>query len=230
MGWGVAQDQDFTHRLQQDIDSLHLKAGISRIEVLNFGVNGYSPLCHVVDLERRVLAFQPDVVIFMAHGSDPFWTKNRLARAMRDGEEVPAPARQIAERAGVKRKTSQPVGERRLDRHAIDLVDWAYQSIVRQCEERGTRAVWVYLPKPGTTNDEKAFSNLRRLAAKAGFATIDLRSAYGSTPMEELIVARWDLHPNARGHAMIAQALRDALVTNPGLLPIEESSASRPGS
>ena len=49
------------------------------------------------------------------------------------------------------------------------------------------------------------------LAANAGFLAVDLSDVFGAVGPEELRVAPWDMHPNARGHRMIAEGIWNAL-------------------
>jgi hypothetical protein len=58
-----------------------------------------------------------------------------------------------------------------------------------------------------------------RAAAAAGFVVLDLFDVYGpETGHDSLRVAEWDKHPNAAGHAMIAERLLDELRRRPALL------------
>ncbi|MBM4385601.1 MAG: hypothetical protein FJ091_19805 [Deltaproteobacteria bacterium] len=52
-----------------------------------------------------------------------------------------------------------------------------------------------------------------QLARDAGFVIIDeVQTAYAHLPWEELAVAEWDDHPNAKGHALIAERTLEAIV------------------
>jgi lysophospholipase L1-like esterase len=56
------------------------------------------------------------------------------------------------------------------------------------------------------------------LARQAGITAIDLLDVYKSAPsMEQLQIAKWDGHPNAMAHRMIAEALYPALAPQLGL-------------
>jgi hypothetical protein len=55
------------------------------------------------------------------------------------------------------------------------------------------------------------------LARSAGFVVIDEPfHAYENVDNEQIIVAEWDSHPNARGHRILADALYQALVQHRG--------------
>jgi lysophospholipase L1-like esterase len=69
----------------------------------------------------------------------------------------------------------------------------------------------VHLPgvlQRGSGADDEALIGLAR---QAGFATVALFDAYGDGDRKELVVAPWDAHPNAAGHAAIAEAFYRAL-------------------
>jgi lysophospholipase L1-like esterase len=74
-GWGVKQEETFAHRLQELLQAeLSLRGNgertpsginseIRRVEVLNFGVPGYSTFQELAFLRKDAMAFSPDVVI-----------------------------------------------------------------------------------------------------------------------------------------------------------------------
>jgi hypothetical protein len=59
-GFGVALDSCFVKRLER---SLNEASGRRKFAVMNFGLQGYSPLIEYVLLTTRVLQFRPDLVI-----------------------------------------------------------------------------------------------------------------------------------------------------------------------
>ncbi len=52
---------------------------------------------------------------------------------------------------------------------------------------------------------------LEALAREAGFSVLALGDVFGDAEWLSLVVAPWDHHPNARGHAQIADTLFEAL-------------------
>ena len=48
----------------------------------------------------------------------------------------------------------------------------------------------------------------RGRAEAAGFETLNLSDIYVGQELGDLKVAEWDWHPNARGHALIAESVR----------------------
>ena len=69
MGWGVRYQDTYINRLEDWLNADAAgrgSAGRGGYEVLNFAVAAYSPLQRLETLRRKVLAFQPDLVIYSA--------------------------------------------------------------------------------------------------------------------------------------------------------------------
>ena len=69
MGWGVRYQDTYINQLEEWLDAHAVRKGITparRFEVLNFAVAAYSPMQRLETLRRKVLAFQPDLVIYSA--------------------------------------------------------------------------------------------------------------------------------------------------------------------
>ena len=72
-GWGVKQDESFAHKLQELLQQELVRRSkdpmrvdsedIKQVEVLNFGVPGYSTFQQVAHFRREGLSFSPDAVI-----------------------------------------------------------------------------------------------------------------------------------------------------------------------
>jgi hypothetical protein len=102
----------------------------------------------------------------------------------------------------VIRKRLQPVQEK--------LLSQIYSRMVDACLARKARPVWLYLPRPEEW--ERGPSDLEvRLAREAGFQVLVLDDVYTTDSMSSLWLARWDHHPNAQGHLMIADRMYDVL-------------------
>ncbi|NNE43723.1 MAG: SGNH/GDSL hydrolase family protein, partial [Gemmatimonadetes bacterium] len=87
----------------------------------------------------------------------------------------------------------------------------ALQATGRWTAERGLPWVFVILPEfhefPGPFAD--VYSRVRRDAEAAGARVIDITEAFADADPATMWVARNDVHPNARGHAAIAAAIRE---------------------
>jgi hypothetical protein len=212
MGWGVNDGEAFESLVEERLDrELSAESG-RRFEILNFAVNGYSPLAQVEVMRQEVARFRPDAVVLVGHPEDPFFTIHGFAKSLRIGV-VPEDEflREVAERAEVGAKTPERWAERRLEPHAPELIGWAFREIAAAARRAGAAPLYVHLPgvlQRGSGADDEALIGLAR---QAGFATVALFDAYGDGDRKELVVAPWDAHPNAAGHAAIAEAFYRAL-------------------
>ena len=137
MAWGVPQETGFADLIETDLNT---GAADKPVEVLNFAVNGYSPVCHTLMLEKRVREFRPDVVLYISHEGDERWTVNRMSRAVREGATMPDEfLATLARESEVDQGTSLAAAERRLGKRSGDLVAWAYKRMAEQCREMGAR-------------------------------------------------------------------------------------------
>jgi len=228
MGWGVAAEDTFVERVERALAT----PGAPRVEMLNFAVNGYSPVCQTVILEKSVARFKPDVVLYASHESDQRWAVNRMARALREGAEMPSPdLDRIAAECDVSRSTSLAAAERRLGKRGADLVALGYRRIVELARAMGATPVWVYVPglEEGPIAIQRS-QQLRALAADAGMLVLDLSGAYGSAKPESLELAPWDRHPNAEGHRLLADRLHRAMLESETIRAALRPSAPPSGS
>ena len=69
MGWGVKHQDTYINLLEEWLNAHSVRLGLAparRFEVLNFGVAAYSPMQRLEVLRDKVMAFQPDLVIYSA--------------------------------------------------------------------------------------------------------------------------------------------------------------------
>jgi hypothetical protein len=78
-GWGVEFKEGFGQVLERELQRYSDQSSGLKIEVLNFGVPGYSTFQEVALFEDRVLAFQPDEILLLWVENDlglPFFVRN----------------------------------------------------------------------------------------------------------------------------------------------------------
>ena len=76
-GWKVEQEKIFANILEQTLNEL--TGGNPKVEVLNFGVPGYSTFQEVAHFEESGIEFDPDAVLVFFIDNDfglPFFIKN----------------------------------------------------------------------------------------------------------------------------------------------------------
>ena len=208
-GVGVEEEDTFAARVE---DRLNAAPGPPSHEVLNFGVNGYTQLQLMGSVENKVLEFSPDVVIYVEHGDSVTMTMKGVVNYIHNGRykhfeflvDLAAEAR-VGEGMdpAVIRKRLKPFQEKALA--AI------YRRMASACLARNVRPVWLYLPRPEEW--ESGPSDLEvRLAREAGFQVVILDNVYTTDSLSSLWLARWDHHPNAQGHQMIADRMFEVLL------------------
>lgn len=230
MGDGVGDNETFENIVEDSLNAIARAAGREmdqRYEFLNFAVSQYEALAHLTLLERgRVTAFQPDVVLQVAHRTD-LYIKDRLASAVRFGRVVSdGYLQQVIRQAAVDSSMSIDEMRRRFEPFDDALVAWAYREIVVSCRAHGIIPVWAYIPSPGDKTSDAERRRLFDAAVAAGYRIIDLSDVYAGHDEASLVVASWDKHPNALGHQLIAQRLTEALRASPGVLSPDWGTAS----
>jgi hypothetical protein len=198
-----------------------------RYEILNFSVGGYGPLSRLAVLESQVFSFDPDLVLYV--GVDDFaWIVNEVGYALEKGFTIPYPrVAETVHASGIEGRLPRIVAERRLAPHARELLAWVYGEFVARARERGVRPVATFIPQPeAMPGAPRLIAEQMEIAERAGFTVLDVSAAYGGVDaLETLWVARWDRHPNAQGHRMLADALYRAL--SPHLARVDVASPHR---
>jgi hypothetical protein len=218
MGWGVRDDEHFPLLLE---DRLNARRGTNDppYEVLNFGTGLSSAIQRRALLERKAFAFEPDVLLWIAHQDELLNPTRHLAMIVERGAEIPYPhLRDVIQKAGITPDTPKGATELKLQPLAREIVAGVYRDVTAECKRRGIRPVWVYLPMPGVTQITVQSSELIPLAEEAGFIVVNLEDwADGHRPSEIRLQAG-DPHANALGHRIIAERLDALLQQRPELL------------
>jgi D-alanyl-lipoteichoic acid acyltransferase DltB (MBOAT superfamily) len=204
MGPGVPEDQVFDRILEEDLTALGRSLGRT-VEVLNFGVAAYSPLQMVLQLEQKVLPFQPDLVLVTSMPPDRVPLGLHLATAVRRKIPIPDPAiRDALARAGVDSTSRAEAILRALGPLADTLLTQSVTRTDSLVRAHGARAALVLLrlPEYASTDDRI----MAETAGRLGWPIIDLQKIYGTHPEQEFRIADYDRHWNERGHQLVADS------------------------
>lgn len=218
MGWGVRDDEHFPLLLE---DKLNARRGANDppYEVLNFGTGLSGVIQRRALLERKVFAFEPDVLFWVVHQDELIVPPRHLARILEQDAEIPYPyLRDVVQKAGITPETPKSLLERKLEPLAREIVAGVYRDVAAECKRRGIRPVWVYLPMPGVTEITVQLSELIPLAEEAGFAVVDLGDWADGYRPSEIRLRLSDIHVSALGHRVIAERLDTLLQQRPELL------------
>jgi hypothetical protein len=223
VGTGVNDGETFEAKLEGLLNEEF--GGEPRIEILNFAFNGRTVIHQVALLEGKVFAFQPDMVFYVGHKNDDRRVSTSLARLVRSGADIPyAALRSIIEQADINKDWESETMKRRLYPFGNDILKWAYQQIVKRCLENGVLPVYVFLPMTYERLMEEDIRLDINMAKSAGFKILNLREVYHQHDPETLYVAKWDKHPNAEAHRLIASRLFQIMTTRKSELLLDSQN------
>jgi hypothetical protein len=234
MGWGVSHQDTYVNQLQRWLTA---RAGAApgrprRYEVLNFAVAAYSPLQRLETLRRKVIAFQPDLVIYSATTLDVRLMEIHLCDLLRQRIDLKYDfVRDAVARAGLDRddvrvdRDGLLVHKQQLKRKLKScywpLYDRTLGSIAAECRSAGIPLAMVIIPRVGTEDAPELraepVARLKALAAHHAITAFDLTDAFDRDDPATLEVAAWDDHPNATGHARLFEAMSRAFAADPTL-------------
>jgi hypothetical protein len=209
-GWGVDDGRSFESLLEAQLDAQSRAAGGPRVEILNFSVPGLAPGQRWENFLRLGgWSLGIDRVVYEATPAEPAWDERRLRVALPLGYGWDAPQYASAFARLSRRSTSDPLAiKQALRANRWILLESVYRHIASECRSHGVEATWVLIPRVGRTTEASERRRLCDLARRAGFAPIiDLSDAFNNQSAGALAVAPNDYHPNAKGHAILAERL-----------------------
>jgi hypothetical protein len=172
-------------------------------------------------IDRKVFAFAPDAVYYVAH-QDEYQAIEHLARLAARGGELPYPSlNEVIRKAGIDPAAPPHPSEAsvRLRPHARELVAGVYRELVAECRRRGVVPVWVYLPMPGVVDVRVRSGELIRTAEEAGFVVVNLSGWADGYRTADVRVGDSDPHASPLGHRLIADRLEEIVAARDDVLP-----------
>ena len=213
VGVGVGDAETFENLVEDRLNRELTDEKISRFEVLNFSVSGYGPMCRLATLQHKVVAFDPDLFIYVGV-DDVNWVANEVSHAVAKPLNIPySQVRKIISDAGIEMGLPKIVAEQNLQPYREEMLLWIYQQMVLECSQNDIHAAATFIPRPEDVSHEQELLDRQvQLATEAGFDILDTTQAYSSAAVfASLWIAKWDKHPNAAAHQLLANALYDAL-------------------
>lgn len=212
-GFGVEYEQRYETLLEERLDAQAAAQGRG-VEILNFAVDGYTPIIQLLVLEEKVWPFAPDAVVYSAAPGDLI-PPIHIARMYRQGRPSPYPfVDEIIARAGVDRSMSEERIAGLLAPYSLDLIEGIYREFVAATRRHGATPIWFFMPSlPGLAAENQAqVRALHERAEAAGFVILELPDVFGDVTTESIQLGPWDVgHPNAYGHGLVANALYEQL-------------------
>jgi hypothetical protein len=233
-GWGVADGQGFEPKLEAMLDAASRQAGGPRVEILNFAVPGHAPgqrFEHFVRSGGFDPALGIDAILFEATPADAGWDLHRLRRTAWLGTAFESPVYgDMLRSLGVRPGRDVEYYKRRLKPYRWSILESVYATAEAEASKRGIPIVWFLIPRVGKANDAQDRRDLIARARSAGFdPVVDLSHLFDGVDPAALAVSPNDYHPNADGHARIAEGLFQALRSpagRPGWWPVPAAAAS----
>jgi hypothetical protein len=211
MGYGVGDDETFARLLEEGLNARPNRQA-AQYEVLNFGAGSYFPIHRRVQIERTVLQFRPDLILYFAHQDELFGSVQWVSRAVsRRIDLEDSCLDDVIRRCGITRETPDGVIYARLSQQLIPVLSCIDQRIAQSCRTAATDLVWVYLPMPGVEDARINPRLLAKLAGDAGIKVLDLTDWSTGFAPTETTLSDGDHHPSALGHRLIAERLLKAL-------------------
>lgn len=245
-GAGVREEDTFLQRLQQ---ALATADGTRRYEVINCGVASYNTSDEALYLEKRWMAFDPDLVLLTfvindAYDDAVFGPLHRgyvegLTRLVQTrtvyGSRFAAWALDRWLRARMARETRQIYLSQFTDKPKIEGHNWndckrAFERMRDVTARAGCRFAIVIFPELHELDGAYPFESLHELARaearRLGIPVLDLLEAFRGHAAPDLWVHPTDHHPNETAHAIAAEAIWKFL-KDPryGLLPANQLRA-----
>jgi len=229
VGIGVERMQTYENLVEDRLNAEYGPAHGVKFEILNFAVSGYGPTCGLATFERKILEFAPDALL-VGGMDDITWIVNELVNASDKKLAIPyAELAEVVASADVPPGTPMALAEQRLSPHARPMLEFVYRRFVELAREHGVIPLATVLPRPEALTDRIRALDAEQaeLMRRAGFELIDMYSAYGSlSDPSSVWIRKYDRHPDARGHRLLAAALYASLTAE--LDRIGVGAAARP--
>lgn len=223
--------------------------GAARVEACNWGMLAFNTTQEWLLLEEEVLATRPDLLVlgvFLNDAARPYFTVDwRTNEVTQDGLDpawfdLRRPPATWIYRSRLARLVWQRVDARRRERETVAYYaglfggsnpEWprnreSLQAIVRACQSRGLPLVVLCFPVLRDLDATYPFADAHAsvagaVAEVAGPSTrfVDLLPRLTGRAAETLWVHPTDHHPNEIVHALTAEALVEAILEEPALLP-----------
>jgi GDSL-like Lipase/Acylhydrolase family len=222
MGYGVNNDDMYTRHLERFLNAW--MGPTRRVEVVNLAVAGDSPTRRLARMKKEAERWNADWLLCDATALDSWLEDNHIQSVLLRGIPIPFPFVQDAvRRSGATGADSIEVFRDKFRGESERVVGRVYAAWKDEAARAQIPLSVLILPR----GDSKAKSNrvfqlIRSLCVQNGLDFIDMSSAFDHMEVDEFRISDWDKHPNARGHRVIFEALRDAILRRgqlPGLSP-----------
>jgi GDSL-like Lipase/Acylhydrolase family len=208
-GWGVDDGRGFEPAWERTLDAWSRASGGPAVEILNHAVPGHAPGQRWEHFRREGWRSSPDLVLFQGTPADFGWDDRKLRSLLPRGIGWDAYSYQ----EGLLRSGARPGGDEEsyklaLRPHREAMLAGVYRAVADDCRARGMPSVWLLLPRVGKPVLPADRARMVGLARASGFSVIvDLSDAFDGLEPSSLAIGPDDFHPNADGHARLAEQI-----------------------
>jgi hypothetical protein len=226
-GTGVGHEYVYKNLLETELNQLTSK----RVEILNFSVPTYELLSQVKQMDDKILAFSPNIILLAVHGPEHSLMMKKLSTIALDGIDTEYAeisshikaelASQEKDLPDFDKNTLQQLFATNISRLSL----WAYQKIANTALLNKIVPVWLYIPETSAANRKHNRLNYletyKNQSKEAGFIQFNLDRIFDSYEEELLKIRTWDGHPSEKAHKIIAKKLLEQIIANAKKLGLE---------
>lgn len=215
MGAGVRDHETFSRLLEDQLNAEYGQSG-QHFEVLNFGMGQTSAIHRRAQIQRRVVKFSPDVILYFAHQDELDAPLQRMATAIENHVDVEDDClANLIRSLEIPRDSAEVFIFAKVNEVLDKVLNCTYLAMADAARSAESKLLFVYLPLPSTEETPFNPDRLMTIAKKAGLTTADLSTwAEGRSPGEVLVSIR-DHHPGPLGHELIAARVKELLLQEP---------------
>jgi hypothetical protein len=222
MGYGVNNNDMYTRHLERFLNAW--MGPSRRVEVVNLAVAGDSPTRRLERMRKEAGRWNADWLLCDASALDSWLEDNHIHSVLQRGIPIPFPfVQESVRRSGATGTDSVEVFRDKFKGESEGVVGNVFTAWNAEATRLQIPLTVVILPRGDSKGKStRVFKLMRSLCVRNELDFIDMSSAFDHMEVEEFRISEWDKHPNARGHQVMFEALRDAILRRgqlPGLSP-----------
>ncbi len=222
LGGGVLDDKVFEQIVEQKLNKHHGK-GTLKFEVLNFAYPNASFILHQETIRKKVLDFQPSILLFCIHKPDKKRIYQNLKKDLLDSpryklnpeifrDSIPWFSQFEQFLASKNIKNLHYVSERDQKKYGEEILRWSFANLEQLTKKANTQNFMVYVPSVSALDSD--FYPYCSMTSGTSFRCIDLANCFKLIEdKSSLMLNAWDDHPNQQAHQLIGNLLYNELVS-----------------
>jgi lysophospholipase L1-like esterase len=228
MGYGVDNDDEYTRDLERWLNESSRPA--RRVEVVNLAVAGDSPTRRLERLRKEAVRWNADWLLCDVTALDSWLEDNHMHSVVQRGLPIPFPfVKEAIQRSGVTAADTLEVFREKFRGESETLLAHVFAGWSEEAARLRIPLTLLILPRAdGKGKSPRVFQLIRTLANQNRLDYMDLSNAFDRLDVDEFRISDWDRHPNARGHQVIFEAVRDSILLRGGLPGSTADSTPQP--